>query len=217
MFGVSCRPCPKHAHKRDSRGRFFKGTAQNTLHETQLQDRDAPKPTQAFGLSGRIGQKRPLSSSTGPARPAGPARPTGHTGWTNEASAETIKGAHRASTRISHLCACAPVRQRELTSHAPGTRAPRAGHLTHPAWRLRFARGDALEARPYGVKQYCSCAPGPLRPPAAAPALRAFAPSHLRRLAPRAPRPARPAHPCHTPRVPLARRAPASRAPQAPR
>ena len=109
---------------------FFKWAAQDTSHEAQLQDRDAPKPTQVFGLSGRIGQKRPHSSS------AGPARSKGHASWKNETSTGTIEGAHRASTRISNLCACAPFRQREPTPRAQGTRTPPHQHSARTLLRI---------------------------------------------------------------------------------
>lgn len=158
---------------------------------------------QVFGLSGRIDQKRPHSSS------AGPAPSTGQFGWTKETSTGTIEGAHRASTRISNLCACTPstsanlrpVRPSRIAARTPRTptphmphvahaapRAPGARHHTHPACCSRFARGGVLEARPYGVNQRCPCAPAPPR---------------SRALTPRTPSPTRPARPAFdTPRVP---------------
>lgn len=144
---------------------------------------------QVFGLSGRIGQKRLHSSS------AGPARSYGHTGWTKETSTGTIEGAHRASTRISNLCACAPSVSANLRPARPSRLAPRTRpHATAPA----FCAHSAAHLAFHTPLALCTLH---------APAPRAPTPHMSRAPHARRQRPARPCAPgAHVLRVPHAGR-----------
>lgn len=109
-------------------------------------------------LSSRIGRKRLYNSSAERAQPAE------QNSWAKTTSTETVEEAHRASTRITNPCTCAPPVRVNLRPAHPSRLAPRTFRTPPHQHAARFLR-IMCPAHLSRVRTSCGSAPYAPRAP----------------------------------------------------